>query len=972
MGPMMSVRRLVFVLAGAVAALACWCAPALASYSDVCAGLGEPLFCTVSPNMNQPDMVAVSDAAGVTNGDVYVASVGGVEALEHSSITRFNAKGEPVGFTGSNAQIEGNQLLFPKGAVRGVAVESATGDFYVTNNETEKIERFDAEGALIGSFALPESAAKEKAMFGIAVDESSDASKGDIYVVNGPQVVTGDAVYRFVPNGGTFESPATPFIPSSSLHEPQSIAVGHAGAIYVANHNGAVKKFNSATGAAESVTFGKGEGAEAVATDPSTGHEHVFVWAKGANEEEPHVLVYSETSATAVEEFDTPGFGAIELNVPAGLAVNPSTHEVYATNPKYGAETDSGAIFSTSAVAKELAVETKPETGLSQTEATLHAKVKCEECAGAVKVKVHFAFGAEERSAHEVTVPSGGEEEVSETVTGLTAGGAYQYKALAEYEHAVKVAGCKLKSTSKKVTTCATGQIGVGWLVSGGDLPAGTTVTAIKASTELEVSAEPSASSTAELTFSTPEQQEGETEEFTTETVKVAKDYALTVDVTPAGAGSVQCDTGGGPGSCAEEYTEGTTVKLTQKENAGYAFEKWSGACSGTGTCEVFMSEAKTVTAEYKAIPKDYALTVDVTPAGAGSVQCDTGGGPGSCAEEYTEGTTVKLTEKENAGYTFEKWSGACSGTGTCEVLMSEAKTVTAEYKAEGVTPPEEKGPTFAQCATAAKEDVEWTEGGRPKRKQVYTGRFGEKECKTETTVDAYREKGDHPGPEGKYELTALGGEGAGIEVAGKSKSIVITTKGEAGNWQVIVCGKSTLVGGELWDSSAAGKLSPLTIVLEKCEGKSDGRETVCKNTEVEARPGVKEPVIEVGGPAAVGETAWSEAGAGTPYLTLASGPSFECGSEAVDIHGVLGGTLENTSKGIDLSWAVGGADHAQAPAAWWSEGAELKAFFKTRWYTGSEDSEGEERETTVVGITALKPEAKGVSVRNQSEVTPY
>jgi len=437
----MHIRRLAFALAGALSALACWCAPALAasSYKGVCAELGvelggEPPFCTSFPNMNQPDMVAVSDAAGVTNGDVYVASVGGVEASEHSSITRFNAKGEPVDFTGSNAQIDGNQLLFPTGAVRGVAVESATGDFYVTNDETEKIERFDAEGALIGSFALPEAAAKEKAMFGIAVDESSDASKGDIYVVNGPEVVARDAVYRFVPNGGTFESPEAPFIPSSSLYNPQSVAVGHAGAVYVANHNGAVKKFNSATGAAESVTFGKGEGAEAVATDPSTGHEHVFVWAKGASEGEPHVLVYKETSSTKIEEFETPGFGAAteEALIPAGLAVNPSTHEVYATNPKYGATSDSGAIFSTSVVAKGLRVVTEPATGVSKTGATLHATILAP---AGEEVKYRFAWGGKESaSTGEVTVPAGGEAKVEEKiVSGLEANATYQYKALAEH-----------------------------------------------------------------------------------------------------------------------------------------------------------------------------------------------------------------------------------------------------------------------------------------------------------------------------------------------------------------------------------------------------------------------------------------------------------------------------------------------------------------------------------------------------------
>ena len=50
------------------------------------------------------------------------------------------------------------------------------------------------------------------------------------------------------------------------------------------------------------------------------------------------------------------------------------------------------------------------------------------------------------------------------------------------------------------------------------------------------------------------------------------------------------------------------------------------------------------------------------------------------CAETYLGGTVVTLTVTPGSGYTFAGWSGACSGTGACQVTMSDAKTVRALF----------------------------------------------------------------------------------------------------------------------------------------------------------------------------------------------------------------------------------------------------------------------------------------------------
>ena len=83
-------------------------------------------------------------------------------------------------------------------------------------------------------------------------------------------------------------------------------------------------------------------------------------------------------------------------------------------------------------------------------------------------------------------------------------------------------------------------------------------------------------------------------------------------------------------------------------------------------------------------------LQVNRTGTGSGSVtstplgiDCGT-----DCAENYLSFTKVTLTATSDPGSTFTGWSGAgCSGTGTCEVTMLEATTVTAEFTADPPPP---------------------------------------------------------------------------------------------------------------------------------------------------------------------------------------------------------------------------------------------------------------------------------------------
>jgi hypothetical protein len=160
--------------------------------------------------------------------------------------------------------------------------------------------------------------------------------------------------------------------------------------------------------------------------------------------------------------------------------------------------------------------------------------------------------------------------------------------------------------------------------------------------------------------------------------------FKLTVSELGAGSGTVTSSPAGincAP-TCNAEYDEGTEVTLSASPEAGSTFSGWSGSgCSGTGTCKVTMSAAKSVTATFDEVPK-YSLTVSRLGAGSGTVtSIPSGINCGSqCSAEFEEGKVVTLSQTPASGSEFRGWSGACSGTGACEVTMSEAKSVSARF----------------------------------------------------------------------------------------------------------------------------------------------------------------------------------------------------------------------------------------------------------------------------------------------------
>ena len=166
--------------------------------------------------------------------------------------------------------------------------------------------------------------------------------------------------------------------------------------------------------------------------------------------------------------------------------------------------------------------------------------------------------------------------------------------------------------------------------------------------------------------------------------------YRLTVSKQGQGQGTVTSSPSGidcGPtcDSQFSQFNDAEVVTLTASAAQGSEFTGWSGACSGTAPCQVTMNEARQVAATFQQeVPRTLTLSVTRPGTGQGTVTSSPAGiDCGSvCQAAFEEGTTVTLTATAVSGSTFTGWSGACSGTGPCQVTMSQAREVTATFTA--------------------------------------------------------------------------------------------------------------------------------------------------------------------------------------------------------------------------------------------------------------------------------------------------
>src|SRR3984957_17096003 len=78
-------------------------------------------------------------------------------------------------------------------------------------------------------------------------------------------------------------------------------------------------------------------------------------------------------------------------------------------------------------------------------------------------------------------------------------------------------------------------------------------------------------------------------------------------------------------------------------------------------------------------------LTITFLGSGTGTVTSSTSGFSctsvdTSCVDSFPSGTTVTLTATPVAPSTFGGWTGGCTGTSTCVLVLQTDTTVTAEF----------------------------------------------------------------------------------------------------------------------------------------------------------------------------------------------------------------------------------------------------------------------------------------------------
>ncbi len=393
-----TVCKLVVVCMVALGALAVGAEGAsAATYENLCPKLNSA-FCTTALGGLAFGVAVDNSSNAETKGDVYEAELEG-------AVLRFTATGEPAAFTGTNGNISGNKLGGFGGRVVGVAVEAATGDFYVTDRATtpNTVEKFTPKGEPLPaeSFTLP---AEYSEATGLAV-VSSGPSTGDIWVANG---AAPHQIDKFSPTGnGKVE------LEIKNAEHPNNnaytVAVDAHG-VYVGNRTENVQQFS------ESGTWERtlnSNNPEAIAVDPLT--EEVYVIDEGGATIQPY-----NSAGTAFTSFSA-GLGGFS----AGLGVG-TNHFLYASNLS-----GPGVIFGFEN--KALEVTTGPAENITTKSATITGSVTPREAPEATGIEFEWGPKGEvsKNKAPANVTSTTTEVHVHAELTGLEPGKEYEYRLVA-------------------------------------------------------------------------------------------------------------------------------------------------------------------------------------------------------------------------------------------------------------------------------------------------------------------------------------------------------------------------------------------------------------------------------------------------------------------------------------------------------------------------------------------------------------
>src|SRR5207302_1058955 len=158
--------------------------------------------------------------------------------------------------------------------------------------------------------------------------------------------------------------------------------------------------------------------------------------------------------------------------------------------------------------------------------------------------------------------------------------------------------------------------------------------------------------------------------------------FTLSIAMAGSGKGSVRLADGtvACPGTCSAVGDAGSPIRLEAVADAGSHFLGWSGACSGSGSCEVSLARDSSVTATFDKGAGRPRLIVAIN--GSGGVKSDPAGIDcgATCVAQFDSGTRVRLIPTAAQGFAFVGWGGGCSGAAPCGVAIDGDVQVWATF----------------------------------------------------------------------------------------------------------------------------------------------------------------------------------------------------------------------------------------------------------------------------------------------------
>ena len=560
----------------------------------------------------------------------------------------------------------GEELNGPRGLGAG-----PNGELFVANDSTGVVTVFQPGGSpeAIAEFKVE----KASSIYQLAVDDSSSAASGDVYVAN-----LGGSVEKFSYDSSTKEASFVESITAGGLIEPTAIAVDSKGDVFVADYHNAeagegfVSEFSPEGALIEEKLITGLTQPESIAVDASG---DIFVGDAAG------LFKYDEAG---VCQDSCKAFGGVETGT-EGVAVGPEG-DIYAT--------PGSAEISVFEANGTLLETFDPSHPLNQIFGVV------------VLGSTVFATSLEGNEVAEFTAASGGPTQPLSVVK--TGTGAAEGTVECELAGSGTVGPCAAEY-AEGAEVVLTEKTGAGATFEGwGEACSG--------------------SGECKVTMSGPVTVEAKFAEV------VLAQFPVSVTVSGEGevAGAVISGCTAGGGTCTEEAKETKPVTLTETPKAGWRFVKWSGVACEAGnessTCTFAMpNEEAKVAAEFVET-KAFPLTVFIT--GQGEVASSPAGilcasPTEECTHEF-EGEVTLEALTPGPGYEFAGWIGCrkVSAT-TCKVDVTAASEVTAVFLKAGTEGPKGEEGAKGEEGKAGKEGPVGKEGAAGK--EGTAGPAGEK-----------------------------------------------------------------------------------------------------------------------------------------------------------------------------------------------------------------------------------------------------